>query len=75
MVGQAEKEKPKQAVISNSHSRLERSTLSTTYDWPQLRGSELPKKSSRNSEKLAYNLLIHLDEKFDKSAQEANYRP
>lgn len=46
-----------------------------TYDWPQLRGNELPKKSSRSSEKLAYNLLIHLDEKFDKFAQEANYRP
>lgn len=36
---------------------------------------ELHEKSPSNSQKLGYNLLIRLDEKFDKFAQETNYRP
>ena len=72
---QAEKAKPQQAVTSNGRRWRERSALSKTEDWPRLRGRGPPGKSPGNSEQLGYNLLIHLDEKFDKFAQEANYRP
>ena len=70
---QAEEAKPQQAVISNGRRWHERSPLSKTEDWPRLWGRR--RKGPRNSEQLGYNLLIHLDGKFDKFAQEANYRP
>lgn len=63
---QAEKVKPQQAVISDGAADM-RGQHSVRQRADRGCGAgDCSRKSPRNSEQLGYNLLIHLDGKFDK---------